>query len=216
MLEKLKSRIKERTCSSKGAISILMVIFLLIMCSAFALLIDMSSVMFGMKEIQSKMDIAGVNALYNSVDYDYLRNETLGIVNGGSITSTGSMSSDMNQQKYVNIIKNNYINELKSIKYPGSNPVVRKSEVRFEYSDFGVGFNSSSSTVAKKKPQVILESIVSYEITSSTLMDEVTRNITKSVKSSYNNSTFSVTISDVGKDGKSTVMLHSITRIILK
>lgn len=216
MFNKIKDVLYKKVNSTKGAISIAMVIFLLVVSSAFALLIDMSSVMFGMKEIQSKIDIAGINALYNTIDYDYLRDETLGLTNGDAITSGGQVSSNLNQQNYISVIRNRYMDELRSIKYPGSNPQVIKSEVRFEYSNFGIGYNSNTSTAAKARPQVILESIVSYEIESSTLMDEVTRDLTKSVNSTYNNSNFSVTISDKGKDGKSTVMLHSITRVVLE
>ena len=80
-----------------------------------------------------------------------------------------------------------------------------------------MGYNAANgSTSAKSRPQVVLESIVSYDVSSSVLIDEFTRNVKKSVQSTYSNSEFSVTVSDRGKDGKSTVMLHSITRIILK
>lgn len=212
----LKFKNKRKFKDTKGATSTVMVIFLLTMCSAFTLLIDMSSRMFGMKDIQSKIDIAGINALYNSIDYTQLRNETLGVVNGGSITSGGTASTDMNEQKYIEIIRNNYKRELNSIEYPGDNPVVRKSDVRFVYSDWGVGYNTANSASAKRRPQVVLESIVSYEVSASALVDEIGKNVTKSVKSAYNNTTFSVTVSDTGKDGKSVVMLHSITRLILK
>lgn len=217
MLNRLKNNVKNAKKNVKGAVSIIMVIFILILATAFTLLIDLSSTMFGMKEIQSKIDIAGINALYNSIDYTQLRDETLGVVDGGSITSGGSLSSDMNEHKYIEVIRNRYINELQQIKYPGENPKIQKSEVRFVYNDFGVGYNAANgSTSAKSRPQVVLESIVSYDVSSSVLIDEFTRNVKKSVKSTYSNSEFSVTVSDRGKDGKSTVMLHSITRIILK
>ena len=157
MLNRLKNNVKNAKKNVKGAVSIIMVIFILILVTAFTMLIDLSSSMFGMKEIQSKIDIAGINALYNSIDYTQLRDETLGVVNGGSITSSGSLSSDMNERKYVEIIRNKYINELQQIKYPGENPKIQKSEVRFVYNDFGVGYNAANgSTSAKSRPQVVL------------------------------------------------------------
>ena len=215
MIKILKEKVIKKVNSKKGAVSIIMVIFLLTISIAFTLLIDLSTTMFGMKEIQSKMDIAGINALYNSVDYTYLRDEALGIQDSGHITSGGASTAD--PTKYVDKIRANYINELQSIDYPGTNPVVRKSEVRFEYSNFGVGYNGAAgSTSGKSKPQVVLESIVSYEVPSSTFADEVTRKLTKSVKSTYSNSSFSATVEDGGQDGKTTVMLHSMTRVILK
>lgn len=215
MFKKLKSILNQKINSSKGAISIMMVIFLLTLSAAFAMLIDLSSIMFGMKEIQSKMDIAGMNALYNVVDYRYLRDETLGLTNGESITSSGTTSFAGTTSTYATLIRNKYNDELRSIKYPGSNPKIEKSRVSFEYSKFGVGYNSSSSS-AKSKPQVVLESIVSYEVSASNLVDSITRNLVKRVWSTYDAKDFTVTISDTGQDGKSKVMLHSITRIILE
>ena len=96
MLEKLK---KEK----KGAVGIIMVIFILTLAGALALLMDISSTMFGMKEIQSKIDMAGINALYDSIDLRYLRNEEMGVVSGGGVISgLGNMSSEVLSGNYKN------------------------------------------------------------------------------------------------------------------
>lgn len=211
MLEKLK---KEK----KGAVSILMVIFILTLAGAFALLIDMSSTMFGMKEIQSKIDMAGINALYDSIDLRYLRNEEMGVVsNGGVISSSGNMTAEVISGNYKSIIENKYRDELNSIKYPGTNPKVRKANVTFEHSNFGLGYNSAvNSSGATLRPQIILESIVSYDVPASTLVDEKTKSVTKKVKSVHTGTDFTVTTTDSGVDGKKTVLVHSITRMVLK
>lgn len=209
MLNKLRKLKEEK----KGAVSIIMVLFLLTLLASFSLLFDMSFTMFGLRDIQSKIDAAGINALYSSIDLEYLRNEQMAIVNnGGSISTSGVIKSGA----YANTIKNAYTAELNKIDYPGENPKVKKTNVSFEYSDFGLGYNAASVSSAKKRPQIILESIVSYDVPSSTLVDEVTRRVTKSVKSVHTGTDFQVTIQDKGVDGKKTVLVHSLTRIVLK
>lgn len=209
MLNKLRKLKEEK----KGAVSIIMVLFLLTLLASFSLLFDMSFTMFGLRDIQSKIDAAGINALYSSIDLEYLRNEQMAIVNnGGSISTSGVIKSGA----YTNTIKNAYTAELNKIDYPGENPKVKKTNVSFEYSDFGLGYNAASVSSAKKRPQIILESIVSYDVPSSTLVDEVTRRVTKSVKSVHTGTDFQVTIQDKGVDGKKTVLVHSLTRIVLK
>ena len=208
MLKKIKN-------DKKGAVSIIMVFFILTLVASFTLLFDMSYTMFGLREVQSKIDMAGVNALYSSIDLDYLRNEQMGVVNGGgSISSSGSVNLSSG---YTTTIKNAYTQALNKIDYPGENPKVRKTNVTFEYSNFGLGYNAASnSSGARKRPQIVLESIVSYEVPASTLIDEATKSVTKNVKSLHTGSEFKVTIQDAGKDGKKTVLVHSITRIVLK
>lgn len=209
MLNKLRKLKEEK----KGAVSIIMVLFLLTLLASFSLLFDMSFTMFGLRDIQSKIDAAGINALYSSIDLEYLRNEQMAIVNnGGSISTSGVIKSGA----YTNTIRNAYTAELNKIDYPGENPKVKRTNVSFEYSDFGLGYNAASVSSAKKRPQIILESIVSYDVPSSTLVDEVTRRVTKSVKSVHTGTDFQVTIQDKGVDGKKTVLVHSLTRIVLK
>lgn len=211
MLEKLKKE-------NKGAVGIIMVIFILTLAGALALLMDISSTMFGMKEIQSKIDMAGINALYDSIDLRYLRNEEMGVVSGGGvISSSGNISSEVLSGNYKSIIETKYRDELNSINYPGSNPKVRKASVTFEHSNFGLGYNSAvNSSGANSRPQIVLESIVSYDVSASTLVDEVTRSVTKRVRSVHTGTDFTVTVTDAGVDGMKTVLVHSITRIVLK
>lgn len=214
MLKKLK-KIKN---DKKGAVSIMMVIFILTLVASLSLLIDLSGTMFGMKEVQSKIDIAGINALYNSIDATRLRNEEMGIIsNGGSISSSGNISSEVSTGAFADIIRREYIDELNQIRYPGETPMVRSARVSFEHSNFGLGFNSASnSTGAKNRPQIVLESIVSYDVPSSAIVDRISKSITKKVNSVHSNSEFKVTIEDVASDGMKTVLVHSITRLVLK
>lgn len=198
----------------KGAISIIMVLFILTLVSSLSLLFDMSYSMFGMREIQSKIDMAGINALYSTIDLEALRNEEMGVINGGGSISHSGVS---NLGNFAPVVRSAYIEELQKIRYHGDAPTVRRAEVSFEYSNFGLGYNSAvNSSGAKKRPQIVLESIVSYEVPVSTIIDETTRKVTGSVDSYHQTGSFTVTVQDIGADGKKTVLVHSITRIVLK
>lgn len=212
MFKKIFKKIKKE---NSGAVNIIMVIFLLILVFSFSLMLDLSSTMFGMNEIQSKIDMAGINALYGSVDYRYLRDEELGIVGGGSISSSGTQTN-VSTGQYRDVINEAYKRELYSIDYPGTNPKVENTRVSFEYSDFGLGFNGAESSKAKSRPQVILESMVSYDVSASELSDNATVSKTKSVKSVHSNTSFEVTVRDSEVDGKKKIVIHSITRLVLK
>lgn len=67
MINKLKEK--------KGQISVTMVIFIMVLCYMLASMIDIGNRQWGLRETQTKIDIAGMNALYNSVNLDSLRLE---------------------------------------------------------------------------------------------------------------------------------------------
>ena len=215
MIKALKSKLKNRLNSKKGAISVIMVIFMMTLVVSFTLMLDTSYIAYGLREVQSKIDTAGINAMYQSIDLNHLRNEEMAIVGGGgSISSSGVIN--INASRYTNTIRNAYIRELNNIEYPGENPTVRDARVSFEYSNFGLGFNAASSSSARRRPQLVLESMVSYEVPASVVIDDSTRTVARTVDSVHSGSEFRVTLQETGRDGRQAVLVHSITRIVLK
>lgn len=205
MINKLK---KER----KGQISVIMVVLILILCYMFASMVDISTRQWGLKETQTKIDIAGMNALYNSVNLDSLRLETLDI-GGSGISSDGSGASSINPSQYETTIRNQYIKELSNITYGGTRPTIKYTKVDFQYTNKGLGYKN---TGAKSRPQVLLESIVSYTVDSSLVTDNINVNKTGTVKSSLSNTSFTVTLQDTAGDGKAVLLIHSETKLVLK
>lgn len=206
MFNKLKNK--------DGQISVIMVVFIMILCYILSGMVDLGTRYWGLKETQSKIDIAGMNALYGTVNLDSLRLETLEIEGSqNGIASDGTGAESVNPDEYEPIVRNAYREELKKVRYGSNKPEIRFTDVNFEFSDFGLGFKENS---AKKRPQVVLESVVAYKVDSTTLTDKLSGNINKKVSSSHSNTEFTVTINEKAKDGEVELLIHSITRLVLK
>ena len=211
----LIKRIKE----TKGEISILIALFILILCIMLSGLTDIGNRHWGLRETQTKIDIAGTNALYQSIDLNGLRDETLQIIGGGTgITSSGEGTveggnSGISSNEVESIIKRAYEKELSEIKYGKVYPTVKYSTVKFEYTNKGLGYKTD---ISRDRPQVSLESVVSYTVDSSPVLDSYTGNKNKDFSSSFSNSQFTVSINESANDGKVELLIHSITRIVLK
>lgn len=206
MFNKLKNK--------DGQISVIMVVFIMILCYILSGMVDLGTRYWGLKETQSKIDIAGMNALYGTVNLESLRLETLEIEGSqNGIASDGTGAESVNPDEYEPIVRNAYREELKKVRYGSRKPEIRFTDVNFEFSDFGLGFKESS---AKKRPQVVLESVVAYKVDSTTLTDKLSGNINKKVSSSHSNTEFTVTINEKAKDGEAELLIHSITRLVLK
>lgn len=206
MLKKIKSK--------KGQISVLMVVFIMILCYMLAGMVDIANRQWGIEETQSKIDIAGMNALYGSINLDSLRLETLEISGGGGgIGHDGAGADTINPSQYEPVVKKAYRDELTKVTYGGKSPAIRYTDVDFEYSNFGLGYKGNT---AKQRPQVVLESVVSYTVDTSTLTDKFTGTLGKEISSSHANTDFKVTVTESAKDGKAELLIHSITRLVLK
>lgn len=197
-----------------GQISVIMVVFIMTLSYMLAGMTDMGTRHWGLKETQSKIDIAGMNALYSSINLESLRHETLEITGGGNgISSDGSGAGSIDPSQYEPVVKKAYTDELRAVKYGGKSPNISYVDVDFEYSNFGLGYKTNS---AKERPQVILESVVSYIVENSNLLDKYDKNLSKQISSSHANTDFTVTIKSTAEDGKAELLIHSITRLVLK
>lgn len=204
MIKKLKSK--------KGEISVLMVLFILILTYMFGFMLDLGNRQWGIRETQTKIDIAGTNALYKSINLNSLKFESLDI-GGTSIGADGSGASSVNPSVYESVIKDAYKKELSAVTYGGSSPTILYTKVDFKYTNTGLGYTAGS---AKSRPQVALESVVSYTVDSSLVTDNVNVNKQETVKSSLSNTSFTVNIKDSANDGKAIVYIHSETKVVLK
>lgn len=204
MINKLKEK--------KGQISVIMVIFIMILCYMLASMIDIGNRQWGLRETQTKIDIAGMNALYNSVNLDSLRLETLDI-GGSGISSDGTGADSLNSSQYATKVRNEYTKELSNITYGGARPNIRYTNVDFEYSSTGLGYKGSGT---KSRPQVLLESIVSYTVDSSIVTDKLNLDKQATVTSSLSNTNFTITVKDTAEDGKAILLIHSETKLVLK
>lgn len=204
MLKKLKQK--------EGELNILLVVLIMVVCYMLSGMVDISSKQWALKETQSKLDIAGMNALYNSIDLNSLKFEKLDI-GGNSIAMDGSGADSLNSSTYTKIVKDAYVEELRNVTYGGKRPTIRYTNVDFSYTNTGLGYSGST---AKRRPQVALESVISYTVASSDLTDISGIYNNKSVTSSLSNTKFDISIEDSANDGESILLIHSETKLVLK
>ena len=76
-----------------------------------------------------------------------------------------------------------------------------------------MGYSGSS---VKERPQVSLQSVVSYTVSSSTVTDTSGIFNVKTGTSSLSNSTFNIKVEDSSNDGESILVIQSETKIVLK
>lgn len=197
--------------SKKGAVSVLMVVFILVLCYMFGSMLDLGNRYWGIRETQSKIDIAGSNALYNSINEDNLKYEVLDI--GGSAIGIDGSGAGSLTSAHETVIKNAYKTELANVKFGNASPEILYTKVDFQYTNKGLGYKG---TATKSRPQVALESVVRYRVDVSMVTDGVNINKTSTVKSSLSNTSFTVTVKDTAKDGKADLYIHSETKLVLK
>ena len=197
----MKNKIKNKS----GEVSVLVVALIFISCIMVTGLVDMSMSQWGIKETQAKLDIAGTNALYNSIKLEELN------IGGNSITMDGATS--LTNKEYEKTIQSNYIDELSKVTYGGQAPVIRHTNVDFVYTNKGLGYVGSTT---KARPQVSLQSVVSYKVANSILTDSAGGLTSKTGSSSLSNTKFDISIEDSANDGESILIIQSETKIVLK
>lgn len=201
---------KNKIMNKNGEVSVLVVALIFISCIMVTGLVDMSMSQWGIRETQAKLDIAGTNALYNSIDLESLKLEELNI--GGNSISMDGTSSLVNEG-YKKTIQSNYLDELSKVTYGGQKPVIRHTNVDFVYTNKGLGYIGSAT---KARPQVSLQSVVSYTVSSSALTDSAGGFKSKIGNSSLSNTRFDISIEDSANDGESILIIQSETKIVLK
>lgn len=206
----IKNNTKNIIKNKNGEVSVLVIALIFISCIMVSGLVDISMSQWGIRETQVKLDIAGTNALYNSIDLESLKLEELNI-GGNSITTEGA--SSLASQEYKRTIQDNYLNELSRVTYGGKKPVIKHTNVDFVYTNKGLGYVGSAT---KARPQVSLQSVVSYTVASSVLTDSMGGFTSKIGNSSLSNTKFEISIEDSANDGESILIIQSETKIVLK
>ncbi|HCL4480277.1 TPA: hypothetical protein N2D99_002365 [Clostridium botulinum] len=206
MVEKIKKKIKEK----KGSYSIISVIVVFIVVLAITAFADITSKAWTLNEVQSIMDISGVNALQSTIDTKILRDEIFGTdKDNGVDTTTGNVTLGDYKTKIVN----KFIIEMNKYVKTNNNIVafnVERADVDFTYNDtWGLGDS------AKKRPQIVLDTVSTIRIKNSSKFDTL-NGITKSIYSSRNNNTFTVTYAGTKEDGTIELIIRSVTRIVYR
>lgn len=216
-MEKSTSRLKNQLNNEKGSYSIIAVMLIFIILLAVAAYTDMITKRWTINEVQAVMDLSGGNTLKKHVNLNQLYQEKIG---DGRFTS--DESKDKNQikseleaavdEEYLRKIEDAYKEELfNQIKVNDtiSSVKITNLDVDFDYTSEGLGKSE------KERPQFVIDSVVQLEVKTSNQFD-TGANYTSQVFSSFNSSNFEVTVIDKPKDGKQTLAVRSVTRLVYR
>lgn len=186
----IKLKIKEK----KASFSLLYVILALIAVIMITGLMDVMHKAYVINEVQSIMDVAGVSSLRVGVDEKKLRLEIFDI-----------------NETYV---KNTF-------KYQVTGILKNSSNIKsYNLSDRNIKLNVIDSTwglgdSVKKRPQAILDAVITLEIKTSVFFDTVP-GISEKFYRSLSGDNFIVTLNGKTGDGYSEVMIRSVSRLVYK
>lgn len=195
--------------NNKGSFAIISAVLVFVVILAISAYSDMIAKRWTINEVQSIMDASGANTLKNTVDLTYLRAEILATdENNTADTATKLVATT----DYKNKIKKAYIKELESQVSTNQTITdlnVQTVDVSFNYDTFGLGESE------KPRPQITLDSVTKLKVTSQEWMDNMD-GMSADVYSSRNNSTFTVQYAGKTADGKTELIIRSVTRLVYR
>lgn len=200
--------------NKKGAYTILGVIFLFLICLTITSYIDMLKKNYILNEVQSIMDMSGVSSLESVVNdsegnRDRLKEEILAVDKDDYIDTTNNNSR---LKGYDDIIFNKYKKLIyKSIKTNNNidSITIQKQDISFSNVRYGLGKTS------KKRPQITLDTTARVIANVSPNFDTIEK-ITKKYWSARKGTEFQVVSKNATKDGKTELIVRSVSRLVYR
>lgn len=211
------NHIQERIKNKDGVFSIIAVMLILIIATIIAGYTDIIVKKWTINEVQAVMDLSGGNTLKKNVDLNQLYQEKIGGAGFRSDKSEDQVREELKQavdERYLEKLEEAYRQELSNqVKVNDTIQSVKLENVRasFDYSTFGLGKNKSE----RPRPQFAIDALVRLEVSTSNHFD-IGENYTSQVFNSFDNANFSVTVVDKANDGKQTLLVRSVTRLVYR
>lgn len=234
---KSTSRLKNRLNNEKGSYSIIAVMLIFIILIAVAAYTDMITKRWTINEVQAVMDLSGGNTLKKHVNLNQLYKERIGDegFNDYEFTEEELRMTEAERreikerairnklqvavdEKYLAMIEEEYKKELFSqvkLNDTISSAKISNIDVTFDYTNKGLGKGNTFDQKSNARPQFVIDSVVQLEVKTSNQFD-TGANYTSQVFSSFNSSNFEVTVIDKPKDGKQTLAVRSVTRLVYR
>lgn len=192
-MRKLKQQIQRFYHDQKGYFSILFVILAFVAVLVITGIVDILKESFTINEVQGIMDVAGVSALDASVDDELLREEIF------------EYNEDVAKSVFQQIIRE----RIAQSEHIDSYQIVKLDVIHQQKSNFGLGEGNV------KAEQLILDGTIRLTVKTSEVFDLVPE-IEKLYYRSYNNDNFTVTVSGHTEDGKTELLVRSVTRLVYR
>jgi|HigsolmetaAR206D_1030411.scaffolds.fasta_scaffold00003_141 uncharacterized membrane protein len=212
-------RLKALWKNERGAYSLIAAILVVILATCLTAYVDIVNMKWALNEVQSVMDSAGINTLQNQVNNKALRAEILSLSSSNS-DLTDQDYADTNNQKFTPAEQKKYKEEMRKYYYEEIAKQIKTADkvvdydvervdITFSYDDWGLGDTTG------KLPQITLESVVRMRVATTPFFD-MSSNVSKTFYSSRNNANFTVTYNGVTEDGKTELIVRSVTRLVFR
>lgn len=185
-------RIKIFLKNKKGSFSILLVMLCFLGIVITTGLLDIIKTSMVLNEIQSIMDVSGVSSLKSGIDTQKIRLE---------IFDYDKVITEQNYRKmlYSSIKTGNTISEFQ----------IDYIDIK-EYKDnWGLGDSR------KSRPQVILDNAIKLRLKSSSIFDNISA-FQRTFYNSKSNGDFTITYNGQTKDGRTELIIRSVSRLVYR
>lgn len=202
--------------NQRGSMAIIGIILTMIAVTVIGGYISLNRNFWTRDELQSVIDIASLNALNNSIDETKLRNQIFAVkgTNASIDTKQSPMKIVNDSAKMNTVLANNFQTELN--KQISVNSMIESIKVKqcvgtLSLTDWG----TNGSSAKKARPQLSLDAIIQVVIKNSAEFD--TNGIyNMEYKDAKTGNVMTVQVNDIEKDGKVTLTVRSLSRIVYR
>lgn len=211
MREKYINKLKNKN----GAYTLLAVIFLFLICLTITAYSDMLKKNYTLNEVQSIMDMSGVSSLEALVKDNKaeLKEEILAVSKDDYIdTDTSSSSKGKKLKNYDTIVFNKYKSLISDSIKTNDNIIsiqVQSQDISFSNIKYGLG------ETTKARPQITLDTTARVVINVSPNFDTIEK-VTKKYWSARKNTEFQIISTNATEDGKTELIIRSVSRLVYR
>ncbi|EMH2709889.1 hypothetical protein SI855_002633 [Clostridioides difficile] len=213
-IELILSKIKNRLNNNNGSIAIVGCALILVFVTVATGFLSLSNSSWVLNEVQSIMDLSTTNALQQSINNEYLRQEVINVSNSdSSISNDGVLNVD--NKLLSDVISTSFRKELN--RQVGLTPFIQKIDINylkpeFVYENWGLNYAGDSN---KERPQLILDSIVQITLKNYREFD----NLGSYIINEYNardNGNMKISVEGKTGDGNLILTIRTLSRLVYR
>ncbi|MFQ4259427.1 UNVERIFIED_CONTAM: hypothetical protein C4Z64_02185 [Clostridioides difficile] len=213
-LELILLKIKNRLNNNDGSIAILGCALILVFVTVATGFLSLSNSSWVLNEVQSIMDLSTTNALQQSINNEYLRQEVINVSNSDSSISNDGVLN-VNNKLLSDVINTSFRKELN--RQVGLTPFIQKIDINYlkpelVYENWGLNY---AGDLNKERPQLILDSIVQITLKNYREFD----NLGSYIINEYNardNGNMKISVEGKTGDGNLILTIRTLSRLVYR
>lgn len=211
--------VKPKIKKTDGAISIIFIVLTLILITIITAFLTLNKTSFLFNEIQSVMDTSATTSLVYSIDKNKLKQEIIAV--GDSYIYSDGSKKNINQSQLDSIIKQKYIEQLNANISTGNIDGVNSYKIvsfstELTYDDWGVNATTNNVLSRKKRPQLIMNSVVQVTVDSYTDFDTLGTYTLNLYNARTSKNDISISVAGTTNDGKIILNVRTMARVVYR